>query len=228
MPRQMTLNLPVRTALGREDFFVSPANAVAVAMIDAPDRWPQGKLLLVGPKGAGKSHLAAVWASRTGAVTVQAADLQGATVARLAAGRKVLVEDADRIAGQSEAETSLFHLHNLILAAGGQLLLTADDHPARWGLGLADLQSRMEATARATIAAPDDALLSAVFLKLFADRQLRVAPSLIAYLISRMDRSFATVHALVAALDSRALALGRPVTRALAAEVLDSEQGRAP
>lgn len=222
MPRQLILNLPVRTALGREDFFVSPANAVAVAMIDAPERWPQGKLLLTGPQGAGKSHLAAVWASGNDAVTVQAAALRSDAVPTLAARGKVLVEDADRIARQTESETALFHLHNLTLATGGQLLLTANDTPAHWGLGLADLQSRMEATACVTIAAPDDALLSAVFLKLFADRQLQVAPSLIAYLISRMDRSFATVHTLVAALDARALALGRPVTRALAAEVLDS------
>lgn len=228
MPRQLILNLPVRAALGRENFFVSPANAVAVAMIDAPERWPQGKLLLTGPHGAGKSHLAAVWAGGNGAVTVEAAALRSDAVPTLAAGGKVLVEDADRIARQPEGEAALFHLHNLILSAGGQLLLTAQNSPARWGLGLADLQSRIEATAQVTISAPDDALLAAVFLKLFADRQLTVAPGLIAYLISRMDRSFAEAHALVAALDARALALGRPVTRALAVEMLDSDAGNAP
>lgn len=225
MPRQLTLNLPVRTALGREDFFVSPANAIAVAMVDAPDNWPQGKLLLVGPEGAGKSHLAAVWASHVGAATVDAARLTEAAVPDLAAAGKVLVEDADQIARHPEGETALFHLHNLILASGGQLLMTASDGPSTWGLRLADLLSRMDATARATIALPDDALLSAVFLKLFADRQLQVPPNLIAYLLSRSDRSFAAARTLVAALDARALALGRPVTRALAAEVLDSRDG---
>lgn len=228
MPRQLTLDLPVRTALGRDDFFVSPANAVAVAMVDAPENWPQGKLLLIGPKGAGKSHLAAVWASGAGAETVQATRLTTAAVPGFAARGKVLVENADQIAHIDGGETALFHLHNLILAAGGQLLLTANDTPAGWGMQLADLLSRMEATARATIAPPDDALLSAVFLKLFADRQLQVAPTLIAYLLSRADRSFATAQTLVAALDARALALGRPVTRALAAEMLDSGASGSP
>ena len=228
MPRQLTLNLPVRTALGRDDFFVSPANALAVAMLDAPDRWPQGKLLLIGPEGAGKSHLAAVWATGCAATTLHAPDLSDAIVPGLAAQRAVLVEDADRIAGDLPRETALFHLHNLLLAAGARLLITAGRDPDQWGLTLADLKSRIEATAQARINPPDDALLAAVFLKLFADRQLQVPPTLIPYLISRTDRSFATARALVAGLDARALALGRPVTRALASELLDSWDSRAP
>lgn len=227
MPRQLTLDLPVRTALGRDDFFVSPANAIAVAMIDAPGRWPQGKLLLVGPEGAGKSHLAAIWAGAAGAAVTDVRNLTENTVPALAAVGRALVENAHEAAGDARLEAALFHLHNLLLAGGGQLLLTANAAPTLWGLVLPDLKSRMEATTSVTIAAPDDALLSAVFLKLFADRQVQVAPGLISYLVARTDRSFAAAHRIVATLDARALALGRPVTRALAAEVLDSADGPA-
>ncbi|MCX8508497.1 MAG: DnaA/Hda family protein [Rhodobacteraceae bacterium] len=222
MPRQLTFNLPMRTALGREDFFVSPANTLALAMLDAPDSWPQGKLLLIGPEGAGKSHLAAVWANGSNAISLPACALTEKRVPELVARKAILIEDADRIAGRAERETALFHLHNLALASGTRLLLTARAEPNGWGLALPDLASRMAATALARIEAPDDALLAAVFLKLFADRQLQVSPTLVPYLISRIDRSFATARALATALDARALALGRPLTRSLAADLLDS------
>lgn len=222
MPRQLTLNLPVRTALGREDFFVSPSNALALAMLDAPEGWPQNKLLLIGPEGAGKSHLAAVWSLDCNAVFMRATDLNVDKVPDLAARRAVLIEDADRIAGEDAPETALFHLHNLLLANGGRLLLTARTPPNAWGIAIPDLRSRMEATAIARIGPPDDALLSALLLKLFADRQLQIPPTLVPYLVSRIDRSFSAARALVSNLDARALSLGRPVNRTLAAELLDS------
>lgn len=216
MPRQLAFDLPVRTALGRGDFFVSPANALALAQLDA-GAWPEGKLLLVGPEGAGKSHLAQVWA------TENAADVLSASALPEAPGgtQAVVVEDADRIAGDRAAETALFHLHNDVLARGGRLLVTAASPPRRWGLCLPDLASRMEATALAEISAPDDRLLAAVLVKHFSDRQIAVAPDLIPWLLARMDRSFAAARALVAAIDARALADGRPVTRAVARQVLD-------
>ncbi len=221
MPRQLAFQLPVRAALGRGDFFISPANQHALTLIDAPG-WPEGKLLLIGPEGAGKSHLAAIWATGTGAATRAARDLGRADLPGLAAGPGLVVEDADRIAGDRAAETALFHLHNLMAAAGRRLLITARGEARGWGLTLPDLQSRMEGTLAARLDPPDDALLSALIVKLFADRQLQVGPALIGYLLSRVERSFAAVRALVTALDARGLALGRPVTRALAAELFDS------
>ncbi|WP_284164363.1 DnaA/Hda family protein [Frigidibacter sp. SD6-1] len=221
MPRQLTFDLPVRAALGRDDFFVSPANALAVAMIDAPENWPLGKLLLVGPEGSGKSHLATVWAGQAGAATLEAHEVERTDPDALAKGALV-IEDAERIAGRRAAEEALFHLHNLMLARGHRLLLTARSEPRQWGLALADLKSRLEGTALVRLDPPDDVLLSAVILKLFADRQLQVPPTLVPYLLARIDRSFAAARALVAALDARALALGRPISRALAAELLDS------
>lgn len=216
MPRQLTFDLPMRAALGRADFFVSPANSEALAMVDVPALWPQGKLLLCGPEGSGKSHLAEVFAHDRGAMILDGRDLIDPDILP----DVMVIEDAHLVAARQEE--TLFHLHNRILAKGGLLLLTARDVPAQWGLRLPDLRSRMEATALARIQAPDDAVLAAVMVKLFADRQLQVAPSLISYLISRIDRSFAGAHALVAALDARALAQGRAVTRALAGEMLDS------
>lgn len=227
MPRQLAFDLPVRPALGRGDFLVAPPNALALATVERGD-WPQGKLVLAGPEGAGKTHLAHVWAEQAGAAIVPADDLAAADIPALAARGAVAVEDADRIGGDAAAEAALFHLHNLLLAEGGRLLLTARTPPQRWRLALPDLASRMQAAGLAAIAPPDDVLLSAVLVKLFADRQLAVPPALIPWLVRRMDRSFAGAQRLVAALDARALAEGRPVTRALAQAVLDSETADRP
>ena len=223
MSRQLAFALPSAEAMTRGAFFVSPVNALALAAVDGWRDWPQGKMLLVGPAGAGKTHLAHIWAVETGAIRVQAGDLPGADLPGLAAAGLVVVEDAQAVAGDAAAEAALFHLHNLL--AAGALLLTAASPPRDWGLALPDLMSRMQALPLTRLEAPDDALLSAVLVKLFADRQLTVAPNLIAYLVTRMPRSIHAARALVADLDARALAAGRPVTRALAAEVLDSAEG---
>ncbi|MEZ5796256.1 MAG: DnaA/Hda family protein [Paracoccaceae bacterium] len=221
MSRQLAFDLPAQDALTRAAFFVSPANAVALAALDGWRDWPGGKMLLVGPQGAGKTHLAQIWADETGAAQVAAADLAAADLPALAAGARVVVEDAERLAGDGPAETALFHLHNL-LAPDGRLLITAGRPPRDWGLALPDLMSRLQAAPVARLEAPDDALLSAVLVKLFADRQIAVPANLIAYLLARMPRSIQAARGLVAALDAAALEQGRPITRALAGEILDS------
>jgi len=220
-PRQLVFDLPARTALGREDFFVSPANAQAVALIEGWRDWPARKLVLCGPRGAGKTHLVHVWAALAGARIVAAETLARADIPALATG-PVAVEDADAIAGQARAEAALFHLHNLVLAEGHALMVTASAPPRHWGLALPDLASRMEAMLLERLGPPDDALLAAVLSKLFADRQLAPAPDCVPYLARRIERTFEAARATVAAIDARALATGRRVTRALAAEVLDN------
>lgn len=222
MSRQLTFDLPSRAALGREDFFVSPANAVAVAAISDWKNWPNRKLVLIGQPGAGKTHLAHVWAVEVEAEIVQAVDLTPDTVEALAARRRVVVEDVPRIAGDADAERALFHLHNLLQADDGALLLTGTQAPSRWPLRLPDLASRMQGASVVTLDAPDDALLSAVLVKLFADRQLAVPAQLIGYLLRRMDRSFAAAQTIVQALDDRALQSGRAIGQSMAAEVLDN------
>lgn len=218
MIRQLAFDLPSAEAMTRDHFFVAPSNAVALQTVEHWHDWPGRKLLIVGPEGAGKSHLAHIWTVLADAVILQAGELGATDIAALS-GRAVLVEDADRVAG---AEAPLFHLHNLVTSTGA-LLLTARTPPRDWGLQLPDLKSRMQATAIAQLDGPDDALLSAVLVKLFADRQVAVPANLIPYLVSRMPRSIGAARALVAALDARALAEARPITRALAAEILGAD-----
>lgn len=222
MQEQLTFDLPVQTAQGVTDFLVTPSNQAAMAIVDGWAFWPNRKLVLAGAIGTGKTHLSHVWAEQSGAQIIQA-DQIGSAVIEALAGGSVVVENVERIAGDRAAETALFHLHNLILAEEGWLMLTANDAPSRWGLTLPDLRSRMEATTLARLEAPDDVLLSAVLVKLFDDRQISVNANLVEYLLPRMERSLAAAAQLVEALDRLALTEKRPVTRALAQRVFGAD-----
>ena len=222
MARQLTLDLALAPALGRDDFLVAPANALAMAVLDDPAGWPQGRMLLTGPDGSGKTHLAAIWAAETGAAQVPARGLRVDSVDLLAReGGALLIEDADRLAGNPGAQQALFHLWNLSAERDCLLLLTARTAPGQWGLTLPDLVSRMGAMAVTRIEPPDESLLAAVLVKLLADRQM-VAPSgLIDWLVPRMDRDLGLARRLVAALDAETMAERRPLTRPLAAALLE-------
>lgn len=222
MTRQLAFDLPFRTALGRGDFFVSTTNAQALAALDAWHDWPGGKMVLVGPPASGKTHLAHVWANRVGASLHPAKSLASTDIAALATESAIVVEDCETLGASPAAQEALFHLHNMLAAKGTPLLMTAVSAPRDWGLTLPDLASRVQAAPVTRLAAPDDALLSAVLVKLFSDRQIAVTPALVAYLLPRMDRSFAAARHLVAELDAAALERGCGVTRALAATVLDN------
>ncbi|WP_298678131.1 DnaA/Hda family protein [uncultured Lentibacter sp.] len=222
MARQLAFDLPSVTALGRDDFFVSPANAAAVASVDS---WPTTRwrtLFLIGPKGAGKTHLAHVWSALSGAAHIQAIALRRADIPALAA-HCLVVEDVQQIAGDDAAETALFHLYNLAKAEGGTLLLTAECEPQTMGLTLPDLESRLHQLGGVQLRAPDDALLAAVLMKLFADRQLNPRPDVIPYLTRAMERSFEAARTIVEALDTLALSEGRDVSRKLASEVMERQ-----
>jgi len=219
MARQLSFDLPVIPVLDRDDFFVSPANALAVAMIETPQTWPGGKLVLSGPTGSGKTHLAHVWTDQTGATIVAAADLPDRDIPELAQG-PVAVEDVPEIADDPAAQTALFHLHNLVLAGGHRLLLTGQKPPNLWALSLPDLQSRIDGAAHVALDLPDDGLLAAVLAKLFSDRQITPKPDVIPYLLFRMDRSFLEAAAIVDRLDRASLDQGRTLSRRLAAELL--------
>jgi chromosomal replication initiation ATPase DnaA len=206
MAEQLVLDLPFRAAMERADFYVSAANAAAVAGLDGWRGWPGGKMLLIGPAGSGKTHLAHVFAAQAGAAIVAAADLPGLDPARLAEAPALAVEDADGIAGDAAAEEALFHLHNAAADRGCALLITARTPPARWGLQLPDLSSRMQQAGQLTLAEPDDALMGAVLVKLAADRQMTLSPAMLAYILPRIERSLAVVQAVVTDLDAAALA----------------------
>lgn len=222
MAEQLNFDLPVRAALGRDDFFVSPANAMALGLVDLWPNWAGGKLVLAGPAGAGKTHLTHVWAALSGAKIVAASTLTKDAVPTLAK-TPVAVEDVHLIAGYPDAQTALFHLHNLTLAEGNTLLLTGNGAPLQWGLTLPDLLSRMQGTTVATLDQPDDMLLMAVMAKQFGDRQLIPTPDVLSYVAKHMDRSFANVARIVEALDQLSLSEKRPITKALAKRIL--EQG---
>jgi chromosomal replication initiation ATPase DnaA len=216
VPRQLALALPHAESFAREDFLVGEPNYSALATIERWPDWPGRALLLIGPEGSGKSHLAGIWAEIAGARRI-AARVLGETdlLAALATGALV-VEDV-----QAElAERALFHLLNLMREEEGFVLITAQTPPARWNVGLPDLASRLRAIPAVTLSAPDDTMLRAVLVKLFADRQLAVDENLIRYIMTRIERSFAAAREAVVMLDREALRRQRPVTRALAAELL--------
>jgi chromosomal replication initiation ATPase DnaA len=228
--RQLALDLPARPALDRAAFFVAPSNALALAAIDTWPDWPDGRLAVVGPEGAGKTHLAHVWAAGSGAVFRTPQRLAGADPAALPGDGALVVEDADRIADlppgeRGRAEEALFHLCNRLRAGGGSLMLSGRTPPAHWSIELPDLASRLGTAAVARLDPPDDTLLAVLLVKLFADRQIEVGPDLIDFVLPRMDRSFAGAEAVVARLDRAALAGRRRVTLRLAAEVMRAEPG---
>ncbi|MEM8825027.1 MAG: chromosomal replication initiator DnaA [Pseudomonadota bacterium] len=215
---QMVMDMPRRQAQGREDFMVSSSNATAMALLEGWPDWPDRRLALAGPEGSGKSHMAAIWAAEVGARVLPARALRAEAAGGLAEA-PLVIEDADR--GVDEA--ALFHLMNACAGAGQGLLLTGRAVPSDWDVALPDLASRLSAVTPAVLEDPDDALLSVVLLKLFADRQLRVKPALIGWLLPRMERSHAAAAALVARLDAAALERGVDVNVALARTVMDAD-----
>lgn len=219
MAEQLGFDLPARAALGRDDFFVSDANAMALALVDSWPNWAGNKLAIIGPEGSGKTHLAHVWAAQSGARIIQATGLSKDAVPELAQ-QPIAVENVPAIATDAAAQDALFHLHNLTLAEGHSLLVTGVSEPKHWGLTLPDLKSRLEGTTTAVLKEPDDALLSILLAKLFIDRQLAPNADTIAYMVKHMDRSFAEARRLVRAIDQASLAKKRKVSRALAADVM--------
>lgn len=218
---QLGLDLPTRAALGRDDFMVAPSNALALTMIDNWQTWALHKLVLSGPEGSGKTHLTHVWAAACGAEIIAARDLDPDRV-DVRAAHPLAIEDVPQIAQDRAAQTALFHIHNLQAAAGQPLLMTGARAPSLWAMSLPDLQSRIDAAGHAALDAPDDKLLGAVLGKLFTDRQLTPRADVIPFLVTHMERSFDAARRIVAALDSTSLARKKPVTRALAVELLDN------
>ncbi len=203
--------------MGAADFLVAPSNRAAVTLLDRWPGWPGPALVLYGPEGCGKTHLTHVWQARSGAAAIARRALTTNAVPELLGlARAAVVEDVDR----GVDERALLHLHNLLAEAGGHVLLTGRSAPAAWGMALPDLTSRLEAAMRVAVGAPDDALIGAVLVKHFADRQLAVEPAVLTYLLSHMERSLATAQRMVAALDAAALAERRRITVSLAREVL--------
>lgn len=219
-PQQLVLDLPHRIALDAEDFLVSGVNAAAVAMIDQWPDWSHWAVIVTGPEGAGKSHLANVWRQRSGAARIDAASFEEASLVRLRETGALSVENLEAGIGDEKA---LFHALNLACEHKLSLLFTSRVAPGDLDVGLPDLRSRLRALPMVAIAPPDHFLLQGLLVKLFEDRQLTVEPTVIAHLARHMERSTRAAQRLVAAIDQRALSTHRKVTRPLAAEALAAE-----
>ena len=216
-PRQLALALPHAERLTRDDFLEGPANEAGLALIDSWPDWPNRIMLLVGPEGSGKSHLAAIWAELSGARSTSAYALTADAVPGALATGALVVDD---LKPQGFDERALFHLLNLARQDEACVLMTARIPPSAFEVELRDLRSRLRAVPVVTLLPPDDLLLRALIVKFCADRQLVVDESVVSYLTSRIERSYTAARQAIELLDTEALRLGRPVTRALAAELL--------
>lgn len=219
-PRQLTFDLPHAESLSRDNFLEGPPNAAALALIDRWPDWPNRVMWLTGPEGAGKSHLAAIWAEVAGARSTTAQALDAAAVPGALATSALVVED---VTPGAIDERALFHLLNLAREYEAYVLITARQPPASLEVDLRDLRSRLRALPVVTLTPPDDALFRALIVKFCADRQMTIDDSLVSYLSTRIERSFAAARRAVERLDTEALRLRRPVTRALAAELLKDD-----
>jgi chromosomal replication initiation ATPase DnaA len=209
-PAQLPFDLPHRPSLARDDLIVTDANRLAVSAIDSWPDWGHPVLLIVGPPGSGKSHLAAAWAEMSGAT--------GFSGGVAASPFRLVIDDIDRAPAD---ETAIFGAVNAARLGGGFVLATARVRPSEMALGLADLRSRLQAATLVELGRPDDALLVGVLSKLFADRQIAIDPKLVHYLSLRMERSLEQASRLVAAVDREALASKEKVSRALLQRVLE-------
>jgi chromosomal replication initiation ATPase DnaA len=214
--RQLPLEFDHDPASGRDDLIVSDRLSAAVAIVDRWPDWPSPVVVLAGPAGSGKSHLASIWAERVGATRVSIHKPDPMVLEHAAQG-PVLIEDINHTGFD---ETALFHLINAVREHGSAVLITSRLWPAGWNVRLPDLASRLKAATVVEIAEPDEELLAKVMVKLFSDRQLVVDDKIIAWLVARMERSLAAARIIVTRLDQLALARGTKISRALAAEVL--------
>lgn len=206
---QLVLPIEPRPKLTRADFIPAPGNRRALDFLEAWPDWPAPAVVLHGPAAAGKSHLAQIWAARSGASVIAATALAPAPEGAL------VVEDID--SAQDDAhEAALFALFE----RGTPLLLTGRTPPATWRAGLPDLASRYRAVLAFDLGAPDDALLAGLAAKLFADRQLSVPEAVIRLMIERLDRSPGAIRDFVAAADARALSEKRPINQGLIRDLL--------
>ncbi|MET0173731.1 MAG: DnaA regulatory inactivator HdaA [Agrobacterium vaccinii] len=212
---QLPLAFSHQTATGRDDLLVAAPLHAAVSIVDEWPRWPSPVVILVGPQGSGKSHLASIWKNTSNAVAI--IPFKDAGAARLAEHGAVLFEDADR---NGFNDTELFHVINSVRENGTSLLITTREWPAAWPVTLPDLRSRLKAATVVEIGEPDEDLLGQVLMKLFADRQLYMDDKLVSYIVARMERSLNMAQTIVERLDRLGLSRGTRIRRTMAAEVL--------
>jgi chromosomal replication initiation ATPase DnaA len=199
---QIPLSFPVRESHSRENFMPAPCNLEALAWIDRWPEWNYPALIIYGAKGCGKTHLSALWTKR-------------------AEGKNIVIDDADRYLGREDTETGLFHQFNAAKESGDFLLLTMERPPATYTYFLPDLKSRLCAAPSVEVQQPDDIALQGVFLKLCHDRQLKISPEVIQYILPRIERNYDSIRDLVSKIDTQSLSEKRAITVPFIRDFLD-------
>ncbi len=212
---QLPLPFPHQPGYAALDFLPDDSNQDALAWLSRPADWPDRRLALWGQGGCGKSHLLHIWAERHPAVLLAGQTLRG--LDGVPESGAIALDDADTVAD----EQTLLHLLNTARDRGLVLLLSGRTPPARWPVRLPDLSSRLKAITAVEIQPPGDALLRALLMRMAADRQLRMGQSVQEWLLRRLPRSPAALREAVARLDRESMACQQPITRSLAARVLD-------
>ncbi len=218
-PRQIPIPLGHQPVYNRDSFIVGEANRAALQLIESWPAWPVPVVILTGPPGSGKTHLAHIWTSLAGGLLIEADQFAQPNGSLTITGPTAI----DGIDMDNVPEKALFHLMNMAAEAATTLLMTSRTPVANWQIGLPDLGSRLRLAAPTELTAPDDALLRQVMVKLFTDRQLFIDKSVVDYILLRMERSLASASRIVSALDQAALSAGRRITRPLAADVLEAD-----
>ncbi len=214
---QYPLSLSFRPARGRDDFLVGPCNEEAVAWVDLYPDWPQPLAVLTGGPGSGKTHLLSVWGEKSGALWLEGASLSTDGLDKtLGTCTVVALDGADNVPDP----VSLFHLINMMRERSGTLVLASRVLPARWSAGPADLHSRLRAGLQLSLGEADEDFLSAVLMKHFDDRQLKVGPEVLNYLKVRLPRTFDAVRRIADEIDRLSLAEKRSITIHLAKRAL--------
>ena len=223
MTRQYPLPLPHSEAMEADDYLITDSNRVAATMVTGWPDWPTHCMLILGPAGSGKSHLVNLWLNQSRGKLVPADDLASHDAGSLAMSNAIIaIDDVEKVAGKRAMEETLFHLYNLLRDTKGSLLLATTRPPAQWNFCLADLRSRLLASPAAKIGVPDDELMSMLLIKQFHDRQIEIGAEVVTYILPRIERTAASLRALVTKLDRASLAEGRGVTVALARQVLEA------
>ena len=228
MNEQLVLGLSLKEALEKEDFFISSSNLDAVNLLANTDRWVSGVLLLVGPKGSGKTHLSTVWSKEHKAKRVKLEAVLP-EMEKILNYDLVCIKDIDIIEKaerqkKSKTEEGIFHIINNIASRGGKLLISSSKMPNALAIGLKDLESRLQSFSNTNIKEPDDSLVMALLLKYFNDRQISIRHSNLTYIADRIDRTYSSIYEFVKYLDHKSLVLNTKVTRAFIDAALSQMQ----